>query len=127
MFFNETRKPHIHPIEFMQSDDAGNILMSTRAFLAKVEQNGKLSWIPTALLRQRVPDAGWQEFNELVPYDMRIFVNDDRKFAVSESSCAFVAARGITCEQASTYCIFTALLSLYTPPHTVAGSQSYHL
>lgn len=90
---NETRKPRIHPIEFMQSDEAGNILMSTRAFLAKVEQDGEQSWIPTALLRQRVPDADFQEFNELVPYDMRIFVNDDKKFAVSDASCAFVTAR----------------------------------
>ena len=87
-----TRKPRCHSIEFLHAAEAGNTLMSTRTFLAKVEQGGELAWVPTALLRQKVPQSDLEEFNELVPYDLRIFVNENSKFAVSDSSCEFVTA-----------------------------------
>jgi hypothetical protein len=84
------RNPRIHAIEFMQSSEAGNTIMSTRTFLAEVAHNGEQAWVPTALLRQQVPVLDLDEFDEIVPYDMHIFVNDGVKFAVSDSSCAFV-------------------------------------
>jgi hypothetical protein len=84
------RNPRIHAIEFMQSSEAGNTIMSTRTFLAEVAHNGDQAWVPTALLRQQVPVLDLDEFDEIVPYDMHIFVNDGVKFAVSDSSCAFV-------------------------------------
>ena len=64
--------------------------MSTCTFLAEVAHNGEQAWVPTALLRQQVPVFDLDEFDEIVPYDMHIFVNDGVKFAVSDSSCAFV-------------------------------------
>ena len=86
------RNPRIHAIDFMQSSEAGNTLMSTRTFLAKVEENGNQTWTPTALVRQQIPWDELNEFDELVPYDMHIFVNDGVEFAMSNSSCAFVTA-----------------------------------
>ena len=84
------RNPRIHAIEFMHSSEAGNTIMSTRTFLAEVAHDGEQAWVPTALLRQQVPVLDLDEFDEIVPYDMHIFVNDGVKFAVSDSSCAFV-------------------------------------
>ena len=83
----------IAPIQLMGGTNAEGVIMSTSTFIALAEWNGTLAWVPTALLREHMSPSEKSEFEEQAPYDMKIFVNRDCKFALSDSSCKFAHAK----------------------------------
>ena len=84
----------IAPIQLMGGANAEGVIMSTSTFIALAEWNGRLAWVPTALLREQMSSSEISEFEEQAPYDMKIFVNRDCKFALSDPHCKFRYAKG---------------------------------
>lgn len=86
-----SRLPRIAPIRLMDSGGADGTIMSTRAYLALTHWNGRMAWVPTSLLRQRLTEAQLRELDETIDHDIEIVVNNDIDFAISDSECAFAA------------------------------------
>ena len=61
-----SRFPRIAPIRLMDSDGADGTIMSTRTYLALTNWNGRMAWVPTSLLRQRLTEDQLQELDETI-------------------------------------------------------------